>query len=64
MPGLGDFITGLGIALVLEGVIYALFPQRAASVWAMISAMPEQTLRLLGLASAAGGVLLVWLARG
>jgi uncharacterized protein YjeT (DUF2065 family) len=64
MPGLGDFVTGFGIALVLEGVIYALFPHRAASVWAMISSMPEQTLRALGLMSAAGGVFLVWLARG
>jgi uncharacterized protein YjeT (DUF2065 family) len=64
MPGLNDFVTALGLALVLEGVLYSLAPGRARAVWAMISSMPEGTLRMIGLGSACAGVLLVWLVRG
>lgn len=64
MPGLSDFLTALGIAFVLEGVIYALFPSRARAIWEMISAMPESSLRAIGLAAAFAGVFIVWLARG
>jgi uncharacterized protein len=64
MPGLGDFITALGIALVFEGMVYALFPQRARSAFEMISQMPETTLRVLGTGAAIAGVLIVWAIRG
>ena len=64
MPGLTDFITALGIAFVFEGVAYALFPGRARNAFEMISQMPENTLRLLGLGAAIAGVFVVWLARG
>jgi uncharacterized protein len=63
MPGLTDFVTALGIAFVFEGVAYALFPGRARSAFEMISQMPEQTLRYLGLGAAVAGVIVVWLAR-
>jgi uncharacterized protein len=63
MPGLTDFVTALGIAFVFEGVGYALFPGRARSAFEMISQMPEQTLRYLGLGAAVAGVIVVWLAR-
>ena len=64
MPGLLDFLTALGIAFVFEGVAYALFPRRARNAFEMISQMPENTLRYLGLGAAVAGVFLVWLARG
>ena len=64
MPGLGDFVTALGLAVVIEGVIYAVFPAQARAVWAMIAEMPEQRLRAIGVGAAAVGVLLVWLVRG
>jgi uncharacterized protein len=64
MPGLSDFITALGIAFVFEGIAYALFPGRARTAFEMISQMPEQTLRYLGLGAAVAGVVIVWLARG
>jgi uncharacterized protein YjeT (DUF2065 family) len=64
MPGLGDFITGLGIALVLEGVLYALFPEQFRRFMAIISQSPTRHLRVTGLASLAAGVFLVWLVRG
>jgi uncharacterized protein len=64
MPGLSDFITALGIALVFEGIAYALFPGRARNAFEMISQMTEDTLRYLGLGAAIAGVLVIWLARG
>ena len=64
MPGLNDFITAFGIAFVFEGIAYALFPGRARSAFEMISQIPENTLRLLGLGAAVAGVFVVWLVRG
>ena len=64
MPGLTDFVTALGIAFVFEGIAYALFPGRARNAFEMISKMPEDVLRYLGLGAAITGVFVVWLARG
>jgi uncharacterized protein len=64
MPGLLDFVTALGIALVFEGILYALFPNRARSAFEFISQIPEGNLRYLGLGAAIAGVVLIWLVRG
>jgi uncharacterized protein len=64
MPGLSDFITALGIALVIEGIAYTLFPGRARNVFELVSQMPESTMRYLGLGAAIGGVIVVWMVRG
>jgi uncharacterized protein len=64
MPGLSDFVTALGIAFVFEGIAYALFPGGARNAFELISQMPENTLRYLGLGAAVLGVFVVWLARG
>ncbi len=63
MPGVSDFITALGIAFVFEGILYALFPNRARTAFEIISQMPENTLRYLGLGAAFAGVIVIWLAR-
>jgi uncharacterized protein len=64
VPGLGDFVTAVGLAFVLEGVLYALFPGRARAVWEMVAGMSENALRATGLVAALGGLLIVWLVRG
>jgi uncharacterized protein len=64
VPGLADFVTGFGIAVVIEGLLYALFPNRARSVWQMVASLPENTLRAIGIAAVATGVMVVWLVRG
>lgn len=58
-----DFLTACSLALVIEGVAYALFPGAMQRMIATILAMPPQTLRLFGVVSAAGGVAGVWLVR-
>ncbi len=58
-----DLITALGLVLVIEGVLYALFPQAVKRMMAMAQEMPSRILRVGGLLAAALGLVLVWLIR-
>lgn len=58
-----DFLTACSLALVIEGVAYALFPGAMRRMIVSVLAMPPQTLRRFGVAAAAAGVAGVWLAR-
>jgi uncharacterized protein len=59
-----DFLAALGLVLVIEGLLYGGFPELARRLGAEMQAMPENMLRIGGLASVALGVLVVWLVRG
>jgi uncharacterized protein len=59
-----DLIAAMGLVLVIEGLIYGGFPNLAKRLAAEVLSMPETALRVVGLASIAVGVGLVWLARG
>ncbi|MCB6178848.1 DUF2065 domain-containing protein [Rhodobacter sp. Har01] len=56
-------LLAIGLVLAVEGLALALAPSRMEEAMRLISAMPRETRRLLGLAALAVGVLLVWLAR-
>jgi len=58
-----DFLTALALALALEGVAYALFPDAMRRMVASILAMPPASLRMAGLVAATLGVAGVWLVR-
>lgn len=58
-----DLGTALTLVLVLEGALYALFPEGMRRAAARALQIPPQTLRLAGLAAACAGVALVWLVR-
>jgi uncharacterized protein len=58
-----DLWTGLALVLVIEGALYALFPEGMKRVAARALLVPPQTMRLAGLAAACVGVALVWLVR-
>lgn len=58
------FLTALGLAIVIEGVCYALFPDAMKKMMAQVQSQPAQTLRMAGVAAAVAGVLLIWLLRG
>ena len=60
----GDLVVGLGLALVLEGLAYTIFARPLKRMAMEVLALPEFTIRLVGLTIAAAGVLLVWLVRG
>ncbi len=58
-----DLIAALGLALAVEGLLFAAFPDAAKR--AMIDAIraPSDRMRIVGLGSAVLGVVIVWLAR-
>ena len=59
-----DLITALGLALAIEGVLYALFPDAMRKMMAQILSQPQATIRSAGLLAAMIGVVIVWLVRG
>ena len=59
-----ELLTLLALVLVVEGCLWALFPEAMRRAAASMLAMPTQTLRVGGLACAIVGVLAVWLIRG
>jgi uncharacterized protein YjeT (DUF2065 family) len=61
---LSDFVAALGLMLVFEGLVYGGFPNFAKRLAADVAKLPENTLRLTGLAVIAAGVVLVWMVRG
>jgi uncharacterized protein YjeT (DUF2065 family) len=61
---MSDIVAALGLVLVIEGVLYALFPGAMRRMGERVVNTPGDTMRLAGLVSAAIGVALVWLVRG
>lgn len=59
-----ELIIAAGLVLVLEGLIYALFPGGVKRLAEQLPFIPEQTLRMFGLAAVMLGVFIVWLAKG
>jgi uncharacterized protein len=58
-----DLWTALALVLVIEGALYALFPEGMKRVAARAVLVPPHALRLAGLAAACIGVVLVWVVR-
>ena len=59
-----DFFVGLGVAMVIEGALYALWPQSMARFIALMVNQAPGALRTGGVVLAAAGVGVVWLIRG
>jgi uncharacterized protein YjeT (DUF2065 family) len=57
-------LLGLGLVLVFEGLVFALAPSRLEELIKLISEMPIETRRTIGLGAMAIGIVLVWLAQG
>ena len=61
---MSDFVVAIGLLMVAEGLLYGGFPAAAKRFAAEVSQLPEQTLRLVGLAAMVIGLGIVWLIRG
>ncbi len=61
---MADLLTALALVLVLEGLLYAVFPEQMKRMVVTILSVPPGTLRVAGLAAAVVGVGIVWLVRG
>ncbi|HME28359.1 MAG TPA: DUF2065 domain-containing protein [Pseudolabrys sp.] len=61
---MSDFLAALGLVFVIEGVIFAAFPDAAKRAMASVLETPDISVRLIGIGSALVGLIIVWLARG
>jgi uncharacterized protein YjeT (DUF2065 family) len=61
---MNEIVAAVGLILVLEGALYALFPDAMKRLARQVTDTPGDTLRIAGVVSAALGVGLVWLLRG
>ncbi|HWT30816.1 MAG TPA: DUF2065 domain-containing protein [Propylenella sp.] len=61
---MSEVIAAVGLILALEGALYALFPDVMRRMAAQVVQTPGDTLRIVGVVSAAAGVAVVWLVRG
>ena len=74
VPALDPIATGCGLALsvlvaiglvfAIEGILFAALPGPVKRAMAHVTETPDSALRLVGIASAIVGVVLVWLVRG
>ncbi|MEN2494719.1 MAG: hypothetical protein TECD_00627 [Hyphomicrobiaceae bacterium hypho_1] len=61
---MNDLIIGLGLALVIEGLLWAAFPNLALRFLKAVISSPEIQLRFTGACIMGCGVFIVWLVRG
>jgi uncharacterized protein YjeT (DUF2065 family) len=58
-----DFLIGLGILFVLEGLLFAASPSWMRRAMKSAVMTPDNILRMVGIASAVAGLVLIWLVR-
>ncbi|MEM8978807.1 MAG: DUF2065 domain-containing protein [Pseudomonadota bacterium] len=59
---IGTILLAIGLVLFVEGLVYALAPHLVEELLEMLKTVPPETLRLMGVAVALSGALLVWVA--
>jgi uncharacterized protein YjeT (DUF2065 family) len=59
----GDFLIGLGILFVLEGLMFAAAPNWLKSAMKSAITTPDNILRVVGIGSAIAGLILIWFVR-
>ena len=58
-----DLIAALGLALAVEGLLFAAFPEGVRRAMYEAAHTPSDRMRLVGIISAIAGVVIVWGAR-
>ncbi len=61
---MNELVTALALVLVIEGALWALFPDAMKRAAALALSMADGRLRTGGLVAAALGVFMAWLLRG
>jgi len=59
-----EFMTAVGLAVAIEGALYALFPAPMKKMMMHMMAQPHSHMRIGGIAAATAGVGIIWLVRG
>ena len=55
------FLTAIGLVFIVEGALYALFPDAMRRSMARVLAQPAGRIRTIGMSAALVGLLVVWL---
>jgi hypothetical protein len=58
-----DLLAALGLALAVEGILFAAFPDGVRKAMYEAAHTPSDRMRLVGILSAIAGVVLIWAAR-
>jgi uncharacterized protein len=58
-----DLLSAVALLMVLEGLLPFANPRASRRAMAMLAQMPDNKLRLAGLASILAGLVLLWFAR-
>jgi len=58
-----DLVAALGLALVVEGILFAAFPDGMRRAMYEAAHSPSDRMRLVGILSAIGGLAIIWLIR-
>ena len=58
-----DFLIGVGILFVIEGIMFAASPAWMRRAMKSAMATPDSILRIVGIGSAVAGLVLIWLMR-
>ncbi len=58
-----DFLSAIALVMVIEGLLPFANPRGSRRAMAMLAQMPDDKLRLTGLLSMVGGLLLLWFVR-
>ena len=61
--GYSDFLVGIGLVLVIEGLLFAAIPQGMRAAMKSALSSPDNILRVVGLVSAVIGLIVIWLVR-
>ena len=61
---MSDFLAAVGLVFVIEGLLFAAFPDAARRAVVAVLNTPDQSLRMIGIVSALFGLAVVWLVRG
>ena len=61
---MSDLIVAIGLVLVIEGLLWSLFPGLGRKLLETSAGTPESSLRMAGTVAVALGVAVVWLVRG
>jgi len=57
-------LTALAMAVAIEGIVYALFPEAMKRMMAKVMVQPAGSIRGAGIGAAVAGVFILWLVRG
>lgn len=60
---MADLLVAFGLVLVIEGALYALFPDGMKRLMVQVLEMPPSVIRGAGLGAALVGFVIVWLVR-